>query len=129
MSLLKRNNWWLWILLGIGSAGVSIFFLGALLEVFDRKAWYAKWYYWALGIILFFFPAAVMLVIFYLQTLTSVCKKLEVPGAEIYALPYAWLICIIVPIIGWVLLIILLIYVHIWCLVKLYQGKGEKYLK
>ena len=80
------------------------------------------------GIICLFFPAVVMFIVFYIQILTKVCKKLEVPGSEIYSLPYVWLICFIIPIIGWVLLSVLTIYLHIWYLVKLYQGKGEQYI-
>lgn len=128
MSILKRENWWAWLLLGLGTTGISVFFLGALLEVYNKNAWYAKWYYWILGIILFVFPAMIMLFIFYMQTVTSVCKKLDVPGSELYAYPYAWLICFIVPVIGWVLFIVLFIYVNVWYLVKLYQGHGEKWL-
>ena len=129
MGILKRENWWAWLLLGIASSGISIFFLGALLEVYRKDEWYAKWYYWALGIIILLLPAIIMFFIFYIQTLANICKKLEVPGSEIYAYPYAYIICFIVPIIGWVLLAVLLIYIHIWYLVKLYQGKGEKWIK
>ena len=129
MSILKKENWWAWLLFGIGTTGISVFFLGALLEVYKKDAWYAKWYYWALGICLFLLPAMIMFFIFYMQTLTSVCKKLNVPGSEIYAYPYAWLLCFIIPVIGWVLFIVLFIYVNIWYLVKLYQGNCEKYIK
>lgn len=129
MGILKKENWWAWLLLFLGSSGVSIFFLGALLDVYDKKAWYAHWYYWVLGICLLFFPAAIMFMIFYLQVLVKVCRKLEVPGGEIYGYPYTWILCIVIPIIGWILLLVLLIYLHIWQFVKLYQGKGEKYIK
>ena len=98
MGILKRENWWAWLLLGIASSGISIFFLGALLEVYRKDAWYAKWYYWALGIIILLLPAIIMFFIFYIQTLANICKKLEVPGSEIYAYPYAYIICFIVPI-------------------------------
>ena len=129
MDLLKKQNWWAWLLFAIGTTNISIFFLGALLKVYDKNAWYAKWYYWVIGILVLVLPAIIMFFIFYMQTLTSVCKKLDVPGKEIYAYPYAWLLCFIIPIIGWTLFIVLFIYLHIWYLVKLYQGKGEKYLK
>ena len=128
MKLLKKENWWAWLLFAIGSSNVSVFFLGALLDVYKKDAWYTHWYYWVLGIICLFLPAVVMFIVFYIQILTGVCKKLEVSGSEVYSLPYVWIICFIVPIIGWVLLAVLSIYLHIWYLVKLYQGKGEQYI-
>lgn len=129
MYLLKRNNWWSWLLFALGSSNVSVFFLGALLNVYEKNSWYAKWYFWILGIVFFLLPALIMFLVFYIQTLTKICKKLEVPGSEIYCLPYFWIICFIIPIIGWVFLTVLTIYLHIMYLFKLYQGKGERYIE
>ena len=35
------------------SEGTSTIVLGALLDVFDKKAWYAKWHIWIIGLVLF----------------------------------------------------------------------------
>ena len=61
--------------------------------------------------------------------MVEVAKKLNVPGSQIYALPYAWIICIIVPVVGWVLLIVMFIYLLVWPVVMLYRGEAEKYIE
>lgn len=127
MELLRKENAWVWILLMFLTGGASVFMLGALLGTFKKGAWYSKWYYWVLGIITIL-PALIMFFVLYLSTLTKVCSKLKVAGHEIYSLPYPWLLCLIVPVIGWILFIVMFIYLNIWYLVKLYQGNGEKYI-
>lgn len=127
MELLKRENTWIWILLFFLTGGASIFMLGALLGVYKKGAWYSKWYYWVLGVITII-PALIMVIVLFLTTLTKISKKLGVAGSEIYAFPYSWILCIIVPILGWVLLFIMLIYLTVWHLVKLNQGGAEKYI-
>lgn len=42
MYLLKRENWWIWLLLAFLSGGSSILVLGALLNIYKKDAWYAK---------------------------------------------------------------------------------------
>ena len=69
-----------------------------------------------------------MLEVFMIQMECSVAKKLNVPGEKIYNTPYTWILCMIVPIIGWTLLIVMAIYVYIWPIVMLKNGEGEKYL-
>ena len=129
MNILKRENWWIWLLLTLLSNGTSTLVLGALLGVFDKNAWYAKWYYWAIGLALFVFPAAVMYIIFNIEILCKTCAKLNVPGKEYYLSPYLWIIAIIVPFIGWITMFVTLVYLEIYTLVALYQGNGEKYIK
>src|SRR5574344_532783 len=43
MKILKKENWWIWLLLFIFSSGTSTLVLGALLDVFDKEAWYIRW--------------------------------------------------------------------------------------
>lgn len=128
MYLLKRNYWWAWLLLLIASEGTAYFVLGALLNVYNKDAWYANWKYWLIGLICLIFPAVIMLLVFVIQISVKIAQKLEVPGSEIYASPYTWILCIIIPIIGWVLLCVLAIYITVWPLVMLYRGKGERYI-
>ena len=94
-------------------------------DVFDENAWYAKWQNWLLGLILFIFPITIMAIIFILQMTCLVAAKLEVPGKEIYLSPYIWILCLIIPIIGWVFLCVMALYLEIWILVMLSRGKGE----
>lgn len=129
MKILKQENWWVWLILLIFSQGSSTFVLGALLDVYDKNAWYAKWYYWVIGLVCFIFPAIIMTYIFMIQILCETAGKLNVPGKEIYLTPYTWILCLIVPIIGWILLVVMLLYLQIWLLVMLYRGEGNKYIK
>ncbi len=128
MSLLKKQFWWFWLLLNIITGSISTLFLGKLLKVYEKNAWYTKWYYWVLGFLFGIFPAIIMFLVFIIQITVKVCIKLEVPGSDLYALPYPWIISIIVPIIGWALFVIMLVYTNLWYAIKLLQGKGEKYI-
>lgn len=128
MNILKRENWWIWLLLLFLSGGSSTIVLGALLGIFDKDAWYAKWYYWVIGIALFMLPFAIMVIIFELEMLCKTCAKLDVPGKEYYLSPYLWLLGAIVPFIGWFAIAAVTIYLTVVSLVALYNGKAEKYI-
>ena len=125
MKLLKKENWWIWLLVAIFSSGAGYISLAALLDVFDENAWYTKWQNLLLVLILFIFPITIMAIIFILQMTCLVAAKLEVPGKEIYLSPYIWILCLIIPIIGWVFLCVMALYLEIWILVMLSRGKGE----
>lgn len=129
MNILKRDNWWIWLLLLLFSNGSSILVLGALLDVYDKNAWYAKWYYWVIGFACFIFPGAIMLSIFELTILCKTCAKLNVPGKEYYLSPYLWILSVIIPFIGWCALTIGIIYLSVASLVTLYNGNAEQYIK
>jgi len=128
MKLLKKENWWLWLLLTLFSGGSSVIVLGALLDCYDDKAWYANYKYWLIGFICFIFPVTIMISVFQIQMLCLTAAKLDIPGKEVYLSPYIWLLCIIIPIIGWILLIVMLLYLEIWTIVSLYKGNAEKYI-
>ena len=127
--MLKRKSGFLWLLLSLLTLNISVLFLGKMLKVYNKDAWYTKWYYWVLGLLFGIVPAIVMLFILVIQINVKVCEKLEVPGHEIYGLPYIWIGSIIIPIIGWTLFIILFLYIYIMYLVRLFQGKALKYSK
>ena len=127
MKLLKKENWWIWLILFIFSDATSTIVLGALLDVFDKKAWYAKWYIWVIGLILIV-PISVMIVIFNIQITSKTAAKLGVKGSEYYLSPYIWIILLIIPILGWLGFVALILYLNIAILVKLYKGNGEKYI-
>lgn len=129
MNILKRDNWWIWLLLLFFSGGTSILVLGALLDVYDKEAWYAKWQYWVIGLILFIFPVFIMLTIFEIEILCKVAARLSVDGKEIYLSPYIWIVLFIIPIFGWILLLVMFIYLNIMYIIELKRGSGEKYIK
>lgn len=125
MKLLNRKYSIVWLLLSIITLNISNIFLGKLLKVYDKGAWYTKWYIWVLGILLGIFPGLIMFLIFILQTNVKIACKLEVTGDNIYGYPYVWILSIIVPIIGWSIFIILDIYIYVWIMIRMFQGKGE----
>lgn len=128
MDLLKRENWWIWLIIYLFGQGIGIFVLAALLNVYNKDAWYAKWPYWLAGALCCIFPAFIMLSIFCIQLTVQTAKKLEVPGQEIYGAVYIWILCLIVPILGWIALGVMQLYLNIYILVSLYRGNGEKYI-
>ena len=128
MNLLEKKYGWFWLLLTFATGGASTFALAALTDSFDEKAWYMNWKYWIIGLLCLVYPFFIMLSIFNIQMACKIAAKLDVPGKEIYLSPYIWILCIIIPVIGWVLLIVMLLYIEIWTIVSLYKGNGEKYI-
>ncbi len=128
MKILKRANWWIWLLLFLFSSGSSTLVLGALLDVYDKNAWYAKWQYWLIGILLFVFPAVIMFSIFHIEILCKTAARLHVGGHELYLSPYIWILLLIFPVFGWIFLFVMLFYLEIMTVVMLYKGAGEEYI-
>lgn len=128
MNILKKENWWAWLLMFLLSSGTNTIALGALLDIYDSKCWYAKWYYWVIGTILII-PVSIMIIVFNIQITSLVAAKLKVSGKELYLSPYIWIILLIIPILGWTLFIVLYLYLQIDIIVKLYGGEGEKFIK
>lgn len=127
--LLKKKYWWMWLVLFLAMGSFDKLFLSYLLGNYEEDAWYMKGRYWIIGILFFFFPFMVMLGVFLVDMTSKAAAKLEVPGKEIYLSPFIWLLCLIVPVIGWIAFIVLLFYLDIAILVELALGKGEKYLE
>lgn len=127
MKILKKENWWVWLLLFLFSEGSSNLVLGALLDVYDKNAWYTKWYIWVIGLVLII-PFGIMITAFTLEILSKTAAKLDVKGSEYYLSPYIWIILIIIPFIGWIAFVALMLYLEIAILVKLHAGNGEKYI-
>jgi len=128
MYLLKKENWWIWLILFIFSSATSAIVLGALLDIFDKKAWYANWRIWVVGLVLIL-PISVMVFAFNIEITSKTAAKLEVKGSEYYLSPYIWIILLIIPILGWIVFAGLILYLNIAILVKLHKGNGEKYIK
>lgn len=127
MKLLKKENWWIWLLLLLFSSGASPIVLAAMLDLLKKDAWYAKWYYWVIGLVLVL-PFIVMIYVLYIELTSKTAAKLEVKGSEYYLSPYIWIIMIIIPFIGWIVFVALYLYLNIAILINLKNGKGEKYI-
>ena len=94
MELLKKENWWLWLILTIFTGGSNYIFLVVLLDCYDKDAWYANWKYWLIGFLCLVLPATIMFMVFIIEMTCKAASKLEVPGYEIYLSPYIWLLCL-----------------------------------
>lgn len=128
MSLLKKENWIVNLLLMVIGQNVYILVQAYLLKSFKKGAWYTQPIYWIVGVLCCFFPAVLMLYVLTIQMLCENAKKLNVPGESIYATPYTWIVCFIVPVLGWALLIVMMLYLLVWTVVMLKKGEGEKYI-
>ena len=127
MFLLKKENWWIWLILFIFSEATSTIVLGALLDVYNKESWYTKWYIWVIGLVLII-PFSIMITVFNIQITSKTASKLGVKGSDYYLSPYIWIILLIIPIIGWIAFAILVLYLNIAILVKLHNGNAEKYI-
>ncbi len=128
MDLLKKENWWVWLILTIFTGSASTLLLGALTGCFKKDAWYANWKNWVLGFLIFIIPGIIMVGVFIVQMTCEVAAKLEVPGSELYLSPYAWILCLIIPVIGWICFSVMMLYLTIWNIVMLKSGKAERYI-
>lgn len=128
MNLLRRKYAIVWLILSIISLNVSNLLLGYLLDVYEENAWYTKWYYWVLGFIFGIFPGIIMFLILNISVSTKVAKKLEISGYDIYCYPYIWSISLIIPVFGWSLFIIILLYLYILTMYNLFKGKAEEFI-
>lgn len=129
MSLLKRKNWPIILIMGIITNSIFIFVVAYMLDLYDKKAWYMKWQYWVIAGLCLFFPVLLLAVVLEVHMLCKIASKLNIPGSEIYNTPYTWILCIIVPVIGWIMLLVMYIYLNVFIIAKLCQGEGEKYIK
>lgn len=168
MKLLEKENWWIWLILAFLSGGTSVLILGALLDIYNKEAWYYRWTQklpkplLIIAIFLFGIVALVStfalpylpsfdinklnlgasivisvlsiayivieiaLIVFQIQIVCEVNAKLGTPGSEIYLSPYIWILGLIIPIIGWIMVIVMVCYLQIWYLVMLYRGIDVK---
>ncbi|HPF83250.1 MAG TPA: hypothetical protein PLV83_03665 [Bacilli bacterium] len=129
MNILKKENWWVWLLIMFFSSGTGVIVLAALLDCYDKDEWYAQKKYWLIALACLIFPVSIMAMVFVLTMLCRVCAKLNVPGKELYLSPYVWLLFLIIPIIGWIFILVTVLYLNIWHVVALYKGEGEQYIK
>ena len=119
MIKLKEKNFWIYVVLNVVTFGLFTFYIAYKLDLYDKSAWYYRWYYWVLGFLLGIFPGLIMFLVFSVQIGSLVSARLDVPGKEIYLPPYVWIVSLIVPILGWTLFIVLYFYVHFWYLFSL----------
>ena len=125
--MLKKKNWFIVLILNVLTLGLFNFALAFKLDLYKEDEWYNKWQYWFFASLCLIIPVFVLLIIFLIEMIVRIAVKLKVDGENIYASPYSWIICVIVPVIGWALLITMLLYIMIFTVVALKEGKGEVY--
>ena len=125
MKLLRKENFIIYLILDILTLGLFTFYIAHKLNIYEENVWYTRWYYWVLGFVLGILPGLVMFLVFSIKIGCLVSDRLDVPGKEIYNLPYPWIICLVVPVLGWTLFIILYIYVHFGYLFKIKSDPSE----
>ncbi len=128
MELLnKKENWWIWLLIFLIGSNVYSLFLGVSTDIYEKEGrWYNKTIYWIIGVLLFFLPFLIMLIVLSIEAQIKSSKKLGVAGANIYESPYIWIILIIIPIIGWIAFMLLYTYLIIASLIEIKKGKLEQ---
>ena len=122
MGLLKKENWVIDLLLMIFSFGAYILMPSYQLDLFEQDKWYSNSKYWLAGILLFCFPAIIMLVILVVQMTVKIAKKMNIGGKSIYDNVYIWIALLITPVIGWSLLIVMYLYLHIFIILNIKSG-------
>jgi hypothetical protein len=128
MELLKKENWWIWLIIFLVSGNLFPFILGIFLNVYKKDAWYTNISYWMFGLLFFIFPIFIMFWVFSIQILATVAAKLNVEGKEYYLSPYIWILLAIVPVLGWIAMGVLTLYLQIMILINLKNGDAEKYI-
>lgn len=125
--MLDRKKWFSCLILNIISLGLFTFYIGKKLKVYDKDEWYSSIVLWIVSFLGGIIPFIVLFIIFYIKIGIKVSQKLEVPLESIYMYPYIWIISLIIPVFGWAIFVLLVIYVHIWYVIYLKRGNGEMY--
>lgn len=125
MKLLKKNNFWIYLILNVITCGIFNLYIARKLNLKKDDEWYSKWQYWFFGTVCLIFPVFLMFIVYVVQMNCKVCNKLKVSGSNIYNTPYSWILFIIIPIVGWALLITMYLYVIIMPSIKVLQGNEK----
>ena len=119
---MKRKEAIIYTILNIITLGFFNLILASIFDLYNEEAWYNKWYYWFFASLCLIFPVFVMFIVFLIQIITIVAKKLDVHGSSLYETPYTWILCLIIPIVGWICFTVMLIYLLVFINVKLIEN-------
>ena len=117
--MLKKENWFIYFIMMIFTFGGYIIIPASQLNLFQKDKWYSNYKYWLFGSLALFLPVIIMLVVLVIKMTVEVALKLKVDGSDIYGNPYIWIGLLIVPVIGWVLFLVMYIYLHFYIIVNI----------
>lgn len=123
--MLKKENWFIYFIMMIFTFGGYIVIPASQLKLFQKDKWYSNYKYWLFGSLSLVFPVFIMLVILIIEMTVEVALKLKVDGSDIYGNPYVWIGLLILPVIGWVLFLVMYIYLHFYIIVNIKKGVLE----
>lgn len=120
--MLKKENWFIYFIMMIFTFGGYIVIPASQLKLFQKDKWYSNYKYWLFGSLSLVFPVFIMLVILIIEMTVEVALKLKVDGSDIYGNPYVWIGLLILPVIGWVLFLVMYIYLHFYIVINIKKG-------
>lgn len=120
--MLKKENWFIYFIMMIFTFGGYIVIPASQLKLFQKDKWYSNYKYWLFGSLSLVFPVFIMLVILIIEMTVEVALKLKVDGSNIYGNPYVWIGLLIVPVVGWVLFLVMYIYLHFYIVINIKKG-------
>lgn len=120
--MLKKENWFIYFIMMIFTFGGYIIIPASQLRLFQKDKWYSNYKYWLFGALALFLPVFIMLVILIIEMTVEVALKLKVDGSDIYGNPYVWIGLLILPVIGWVLFLVMYIYLHFYIVINIKKG-------
>lgn len=118
MGLLKKENWFIIFLMMIVTLGMYVVIPAYQLKLIEKNKWYSDYRYWLCGALMLIFPVFIMLLVFIIQMTVKLAKTLHVNGDFIYNNVYVWIILLIIPVVGWVLFIVMYIYLQFSIIIK-----------
>lgn len=89
---------------------IPLIAISSEMGLLEEEAWYEKWYYWFFAAVCFLLPVIILFIIFLIEQLVKIANKLKIAGTDLYISPYFWILCVIVPLVGWILLLVTYIY-------------------
>ena len=120
--MLKKENCFIHFIMMIFTFGGYIIIPASQLNLFQKDKWYSNYKYWLFGALALFLPVFIMLVVLVIEMTVEVALKLKVDGSDIYGNPYIWIGLLIVPVIGWVLFLVMYIYLHFYIVINIKKG-------
>ncbi len=124
---MTRKEAIIYTLLNIITLGFFNLILASIFDLYNENAWYNKWQYWFFGALCLIFPVFVMFIVFLIQMITTVAQHIDVHGSDLYGSPYTWILCLIIPVVGWICLLVMLIYLLVFINVKLIENSEVKH--